>query len=318
MGPGARARVVNSMRTLAALLTLNLYAGSGLVHTAVPTSAAPVGIVVMAHGGKPDWEAGLLDALKGLRSRAKLEVAFGMASAPSIQEAVTRLEGRGARRIAVVRLFVSGDSFLTDTRKILGLEPGAPARPKEPAARQKHEHHHDHGAASLWRVDSSAEFALSGAGLMDSPQMGKVLAKRAAALSNDPRRESVLILAHGPEDDAENQRWIEKLSGLAAEISRSKPFRDVRVETLREDWPEKRAEAEARIRDFVSRGSKDGKVLVIPFRVHGFGPYAKVLKGLNYVSDGQGLLPDPAVADWIADQARGVAKDRGWPDPVTE
>lgn len=306
------------MRIVAALLTLNLLTEGGRVHAAVPASTAPVGIVVMAHGGKPDWEAGLLDALKDLMSRAKLEVAFGMASAPSIQEAVSRLQERGARRIAVVRLFVSGDSFLTETRKILGLEPGAPARAKESAAHQEHAHHHDHGADLLWRVDSSAEFAVSGAGLMDSPQMGKVLAKRAVALSKEPRHESVLILAHGPEDDRENKRWVEKISGLAAEIGRAKPFREIRVETLREDWPEKRAEAEARIREFVSRGSKDGKMLIIPFRVHGFGPYAKVLKGLDYESDGQGLLPDPAVADWIADQAREVAKGRGWSDPLTE
>lgn len=306
------------MRTPAALLALHLLAGGRPALAGVPASAESVGIIVMAHGGKPDWEAGLLDALKGLRSRANLEVAFGMASASSIQEAVTRLQERGARRIAVVRLFVSGDSFLTETRQILGLEPGAPPRPKPSGAAQEHAHHHDHGSAELWRVDSPAEFALSAAGLMDSPQMGEILAKRAAGLSRDPRRESVLILAHGPEDDGENKRWIEKLSALAAEIGRSKPFREVRVETLREDWPEKRAEAEARIRGFVSVGSKDGRVLVIPFRVHGFGPYAKVLKGLDYVSNGQGLLPDPAVADWIAAQAREAAQGRGWPNPVAE
>lgn len=302
--------------TPAALCTLILLAGPGPARAAAPP-AGPVGIVVMAHGGKPDWEAGLLDALKGLRARSRLEVAFGMASAPSIQEAVTRLEKRGARRIAVVRLFVSGDSFLPETRKILGLEPGAPDRPKNAPAASGHAHHHDHGAGSLWRVKSSAEFAVSGAGLMDSPQMGKVLAKRALDLSKDPRRESVLILAHGPEDDGENERWIEKISALAAEIGRAKPFREVRVETLREDWPEKRAEAEARIREFVTRGSRDGRALVIPFRVHGFGPYAKILKGLDYASDGQGLLPDPAVADWIAEQAREAAKRQGWSDPLT-
>lgn len=305
------------MRIIIALLALNLCAGSARAQAAAE-NPAPVGILVMAHGGKPDWEAGLLDALKDLRRRATLEVAFGMASAPTLQEAVTRLGERGARRIVVVRLFVSGESFLSETRQILGLAPGAPARPKEQVASHGHAHHHDHGAGSLWRVESSAEFALSGAGLMDSPQMGKVLAKRAAALSKDPKRESVLILAHGPEDDGENRRWIDRISGLAAEIGRTLPFREVRVETLREDWPEKREEAERRIKGFVARGSKDGKVLVIPFRVHGFGPYARVLKGLEYVSDGHGLLPDKAVAEWIAEQAREAAKGRGWADPLPE
>lgn len=305
------------MKLLAALLLLG-----SLVHAlppASPSAKAPVGILVMAHGGKEAWEAGLLDALKDLSRRAALEVAFGMATPPTIQEAVKRLEKRGARRIAVVRLFVSGDSFLTETRQILGLEPGAPPRPKEATGEgHAHAHHHDHGAGSLWRVESSAEFAMSRAGLMDSRQMGKVLAKRALGLSREPRRESVLILAHGPEDDEENQRWIERISALAADISAAAPFREVRVETLREDWPEKRQEAERRIRDFAARGAKDGKVIVIPFRVHGFGPYKQVLDRLDYVADEQGLLPDTAVADWIAEQAKGLAKGKNWPDPLTE
>ncbi len=303
------------MNIILALFSL-IFPASGPAGAAV--ASAPVGILVMAHGGKPDWEAGLLSALKELRGRATLEVAFGMASAPSLQEAAARLEERGARRVAVVRLFVSGDSFLRETRQILGLEPGAPPRPETAAGAHEHAHHHDHGPGSLWRVQSPAEFALSGSGLMDSPQMGKVLAKRAAGLSRDPRRESVLILAHGPEDDEENRRWIERISGLAAEIGRTLPFREVRVETLREDWPEKRVEAERRIKEFVKKGSKGGRVLVIPFRVHGFGPYARVLKGLDYAADEVGLLPDPSVADWIAAQARELAKERGWPDPVPE
>lgn len=305
------------MKMLTALLMLNLQASPTLA-LGPPAGPAPVGILVLAHGGKPDWEAGLLDALKDLSRRSTLEVAFGMASAPTMQDAVMRLGERGARRIAVVRLFVSGDSFIGETRQILGLAPGAPARPKEPAGSHAHAGGHDHGPGSLWRIESPAEFALSEAGLMDSPQMGKVLAKRAAALSKDPRRETVLILAHGPEDDEENERWLKRISDLAAEIGRTRPFRDVRVETLREDWPEKRSAAERRIKDFVRRGAKDGKVLVIPFRVHGFGPYARVLKGLDYVADETGLLPDPAVADWIAAQARELAKGRGWPDPLKE
>lgn len=303
------------MKIVIALLTLNLCTGSALAQAAA-ASPAPVGILVMAHGGKPDWEAGLLEALKDLRQRALLEVAFGMASASTMQDAVTRLEQRGAQRISVVRLFVSGESFLSETRKILGLDPGGASRPKDAPGAHDHSHHHDHGAAGIWRLESSAKFAVSTDGLMDSPQMGQVLAKRALALSRDPERESILILAHGPEDDGENRRWIDKITGLAGQIGRAAPFKNVRVETLREDWPEKRREAEARIRGYIERASKDGRVIVLPFRVHGFGPYAKVLKGLEYAADGQGLLPDPAVAEWVAEQAGHAARAQGWPEPV--
>jgi peroxiredoxin len=70
--------------------------------------------------------------------------------------------------------------------------------------------------------------------------------------------------------------------------------------TLREDWPEKRAVAEREIRAFVSRArAEGGRAIVVPFRVQGFGPYARVLAGLEYAADGRGLLPHPAVAEWI-------------------
>lgn len=57
-----------------------------------------------------------------------------------------------------------------------------------------------------------------------------------------------------------------------------------RVASNAED--DKRAAAEERIRAFVARAAAEGgTAIVIPFRVQGFGPYAKVLDGLPYRSD---------------------------------
>ena len=155
----------------------------------------------------------------------------------------------------------------------------------------------------FWRIATQSSFELSDQGLVEAPEMGDVLAGRAQSLSKDPQREDVLILAHGPGDDAENERWLKELDARAAVVRKALPFRAVRVETLREDWPEKRAPAEQRIRTFVEQSAKTGgRALVIPFRVQGFGPYAKVLEGLEYVSDGQGLIPHPSVTQWIAHQ----------------
>jgi hypothetical protein len=77
-------------------------------------------------------------------------------------------------------------------------------------------------------------------------------------------------------------------------------FREIRCETLREDWPEKRVEAEQRIRQFVTEGrNNNGQVIVIPFRVAGFGPYREVLDGLQYVSEGRGFCPHLNMTQWI-------------------
>ncbi|MCW5832133.1 MAG: hypothetical protein KIS78_06760 [Labilithrix sp.] len=155
----------------------------------------------------------------------------------------------------------------------------------------------------FFRVATGASFALTTEGLADAQEIGAVLADRASALSKTPAREDVLILAHGPGDDAENERWLTKLDALAGAVRARAPFRRVQVETLREDWPEKRVAAEKRIRAFVERASQeDGKAIVIPFRVQGFGPYAEVLQGLDYVADRKGLIPHAAVSTWIERQ----------------
>jgi sirohydrochlorin cobaltochelatase len=271
--------------------------------TQAPTKQEDMGVLIMAHGGSAQWNEEVLAAIEPLKTDHNIEVAFGMADAASLQEGVQRLEERGARRIGVVRLFVSGESFRERTEQVLGIAPGAPMRP---AANGDHSQHAQHGGGhsmEFWRIATRSSFALSDQGLIEAPEMGGVLVDRARALSKEPRQEDVLILAHGPGDDAENERWLAHLEARAEVVRKALPFRTVRVETLREDWPEKRREAEERIRAFVAQASQNGgRALVIPFRVQGFGPYAKVLEGLSYVSDGRGLVPDPGVTTWIAQQ----------------
>lgn len=279
----------------------------------VPAAAAPpaprYGLLVMAHGGTPEWNEAVLGAVGSLRADHPVEVAFGMADAGSIQEAVRRLEDSGAGRIGVVRLFISGESWLARTRQILGLDSGAPPHathadhegPTAPAAP------HGPHAMGFWRVATQASFAVTTEGLSEDPAMGTVLAERAVQLSRDPAREDVLVLAHGPGDDAENERWLRRTDELATSVRRARPFRRVEALTLREDWPEKRREAERRARAFVERArSEGGRALVIPFRVFGFGPYAKVLEGLEYGSDGRGLLPHALVVAWIRRQSEAL------------
>ena len=262
---------------------------------------SPVGVLVMAHGGGAKWNGEVEEMLAPVGRDYPLEIAFGMADAASLQDAVSRLEARGLRRIAVVRLFISGESWLERTRQILGLRPGAPPRPVAPTHRG-HDPHQGHGM-DLWRLDTTATFALSTEGLADAPEMGAVLVERARALSNAPRRESVLILGHGPGDDGENQRWLARIDARAEAVRAALPFRRVKVETLREDWPEKRAAAEGRIRAFVEEANQDGgSAIIIPYRVAGFGPYASVMEGLSYISDGKGLIPSSGVEQWVRRQ----------------
>ncbi|MFT3725816.1 MAG: CbiX/SirB N-terminal domain-containing protein [Hyphomonadaceae bacterium] len=298
-----------SLVALAGAAVLSLAACAGVTDPA-PQESHPhdghLGVLVMAHGGGAAWNAEVEAMLAPLANDYPLELAFGMAEAASLQDSVTKLEARGVDRIAVVRLFISGESFSERTEQILGLVPGAAPKSAEHA---DHGGHDGHGMdMALWRIETKSSFAVSKEGLADAPEMGAVLAERVQGLSKEPAKESVLILAHGPGDDAEDQRWLKMIDQRAEAVRRAGAFKQVQAQTLREDWPEKRVVSEARIRAFVEAGSKEGgRVIVIPYRVAGFGPYAGVLKGLDYVADSKGLLPSAEVEHWVRRQVKELA-----------
>jgi sirohydrochlorin ferrochelatase len=262
------------------------------------------GVIVMAHGGPQAWNEGVTDMLRPLSRQYDMEIAFGMADAYSLQEAVSKLESRGVTDIGVVRLFISGESWLARTGQILGLQQGAPERP-EPEMHGEHGGHVQHSGYRMefWQVDSDARFRLSQEGLSQAPEMDAVLLERVLALSTYPENEDVLVLAHGPGDDAENERWLQSINERMTALRGGHNFNNIKVATLREDWPEKRQAAQTIVRDYVRAANDAGRAaLIVPYRVHGFGPYAEVLEGLDYVADETGLVPHPAVAHWIARQ----------------
>ena len=261
------------------------------------------GVLVMAHGGTDDWNKGVENSLKHLRSQYPVEIAFGMADAGSIENGVRNLEAQGIEHVAVVRLFVSGESWRHRTAQILGIESGAPIKP--PTKPSGHSAMgHTAMRMGFWKIDSELRFHLSGEGLSQAQEMDQVLLSRVRALSSNPTSEVVVIIAHGPADDEENTRWISEISERTKLIKQEMNVREVRVFSLREDWEEKREGAQELIRNYVQEASANSLTpIIVPFRVHGFGPYARVLAGLDYKADQKGLIPHPNVAVWIQNQA---------------
>lgn len=331
---------------------------------AAPDTTAP-GLLLMAHGGGPEWNAAVEAAVAPLRGKYPVAIAFGMADPNTLGDALDALRQQGARRVAVVRLFLDGRSFLHQTEYFLGLRADPPERfllhsHGSPAADDQGGHHgpaasthaanthaasthgSHHGPAAAHDASHGAHhaatsgddhaghhgsaatdaqpqplrhdltLALSHDGLMQAKEVAAILATRAGALSREPAAESVLVLAHGTGDDVENARWITAMEHLSGAV-RALGFHSVRAETLREDWPDRRVDAERRIRSFVEAETEDGRsVLVVPFRLAGFGPYREVLDGLDYRAADAGLLPHEAVTDWIAAQYRSIVAREGW------
>ena len=254
----------------------------------------------MAHGGATEWNTAVEAATYEISDKYPVEIAFGMADAGSIEESIKRLESRGVQDVGVIRMFVSGESWRQRTKQILGIEEGAPS--KEEA--NKKSQPDMFMPMGFWRIETGLKFFVSEDGLADADEMDDVLVSRIQGMSREPEREVAVVIAHGTGSDEEDARWVQKISQRTEVAKDVLGLRDIKVFTLREDWFAKRGEAENNIRTYIEAASKNGLIpIVVPFRVHGFGPYAKVLEGLDYKADGLGLLPHENVGLWVENQA---------------
>ena len=299
-----RLRVIPCLAACFALLGCSLQSDStgGLQTQIYDTGESRFGVLLMAHGGSSEWNEAVTTVASEIDGLMPIEIAFGMADAGSIEKAAQRLEHRGVTHAGVVRLFVSGDSWLERTQMILGLKEGAPS--KEEWAAEKATRSEMSMPMGFWHIESPIRFSLSKEGLANSEEMDIVIRDRIKSLSKNPQKETVMVIAHGTGDDAENSKWIRLISERTKLAKSELGMDQIEVFSLREDWMGKRAESEFEIRNFLQEAQKsNNEVIVIPFRVHGFGPYQKVLADLTYNSDGLGLLPHPAVGDWIKNQA---------------
>jgi len=265
----------------------------------LPVSAqepSETGLLIMAHGGDSTWNDAVTDAVAVLADRWPTVIAFGMANRVTLQEAVDELERQHVVRIGVVRLFMSSKSFLETTEYLFGNRDRMPEG--------------GHRGSNAMPLAINTTVHINEEGLLDEPGFGAILAERALALSTKPSSESVLILGHGPGDDAENEDWLYRMDRMADSVRSAADFHSVMVNTLREDWTEKREAVEIDLRTFVQRETDAGRsVLVVPFRLHGFGPYAAVLDGLPYRADSLGFLPHPLVTEWIREQFEKIRSD---------
>ena len=299
-----RLRVIPFVTACFALLGCSLQSDStsGLQAQTQDTRKSRFGVLLMAHGGSSEWNAAVTSVASDIDGFMPIEIAFGMADAGSIERAAQRLEDRGVTHAGVVRLFVSGDSWLERTLMIFGLKEGAPS--KEEWAAEKAKHTEMSMPMGFWNIQSPIRFSLSQEGLANSEEMDIVIRDRIASLSKNPHKETVMVIAHGTGDDEENFEWIRLISERTKLAKSELDMDQIKVFSLREDWMGKRAESEFEIRAFLQEAQKSGnEVIVIPFRVQGFGPYQKILADLTYNSDSLGLLPHPAVGNWIRNQA---------------
>jgi sirohydrochlorin ferrochelatase len=294
------------------LLALSLFLAAPLS----PQTPEKPGILLLAHGGSPAWNA-QVDALAAkVEGSMPVEVALGMATRATMQAAVDRLVARGVTRITAVPLFVSShSSVITSTQYLLGARKDAPAdlavfaRMNHGASSGGHADHPANGVAAdpASPVTSPVPIRMSAA-LDAHPVVSDILIARAKDISRDPAKESVILVAHGPVPDEDNQMWLQDMAVHAGRIKQAVPFASVDAITVRDDAPAPiRGAASAELRALVTRRTSEGsRVLIVPVLLS-FGGIEegvrKRLDGLDYTMGRQGIIPDDRLAAWVLEMA---------------
>jgi sirohydrochlorin cobaltochelatase len=279
------------------------------------STAAAVGILILAHGGDPAWNAQIESLRAAVSSSAPAALALGMADPDTLQKGVDELEAQHVSRIVVVPLFVNSNSEVMDqTRYALGLteKPSEILRAAEERMKTMPPgmpHHHMH-LFSLKRVSHRAAIALA-PGLDADPFVSSVLLERSKALSRDPAKETVILVAHGPVDDGSVKDWENDLDVHARAIIKHGGFHGAQTALLRDDAaPEVRAKAVAELRAKVEAAGKGGgKAIVVPVLIARGGIEDKIprdLAGLTFSWSGDALLPHPGFDRWILKRAQDV------------
>ena len=293
--------------------------------TASSAAAQSRGVLLLAHGGGPEWNAHVAKLATDVDRTLPTEVAFGMATRANIQSAVDRLRARGAAEITAVPLFVSSwSSVITSTEYLLGQRAEAPP---ELAIYAKMNHstapssgsqnggshgttaeHASHAAADPKSpIESPVPIRMTRA-LNDHPLVADILTSRAQSISRNAPEEAVVIVAHGPVGDDENRRWLADMASLAMRVSQAERFAAIEYLTLRDDAPEPvRDQATAELRGLVTKHLDAGRrVLIVPLLVS-FGGIERGLRerldGLAYAMPAAGLVPDDRLVTWVLEMA---------------
>ncbi len=283
-------------------------------------SNADVGVLVLAHGSMDKtWNLAIEDAVEPIKNQHPVEIAWGMANALNMQPALAKLDAKGVNHIVVVQLFVSSFSpIIRQNEYLLGFRDSLADAPMPMMIHDMENHRMTMRVPeNLQPLDVNATIILTDP-LDDHTLVAEILHERIQELSTQPDKETVLLVAHGPNQEADNNKWVTKLERLATKIqtlqsAKGQPYSNMVSLTVRDDAPEDIHEkARQEFRAHVQKADDNGTAIVIPVLLASGGveqKYVQRLEGLNYKWSGETLLPHENIEKFVQLRVKeGVAK----------
>lgn len=247
------------------------------------------GILILARGNDPPgevslWDKSVMDAVEPIQKQYDTELVFGE-DRNKLQDAVNRLESRGAERILAIPLYISFHSPVVQILEyLLGIT-------SEPPQMQREEQ----------PITIKADLHLCHA-MEHHPFAAEILLERTVEISRAPSKEIVVLVAHGPTTEKAETLWLRSMWTLSSYVKEKGGFKDATVATIMFGAaPEIKDKANKEFRELVEEKGKEGDVLVMPCVLAPGGIEDKVkdqLKGLKF-RFGKPYLPHPNVTKWL-------------------
>lgn len=257
------------------------------------------GVLIISHGSRDtSWVAIVDEAVNGLSLREAVPVAVSfleLVEGRSIQDGIDRLEGQGVTDILVIPLFVSSGSTHVDE---IAYALGAKDEPEKETELER------------FRVSARIHY---GNPVDDDPDIAIMVWDKIRDLSENPARETVLLVGHGSVHPGFRQRWERGMSSLAERVRRISGIAAADYALL----------SVGGVGDKVQYWRERGhEVLVAPiFLSEGYFTKSVIpgrLKGLTYKYAGRTLLPHPLLPHWIATQVETMLERLRGEEPGTE
>lgn len=265
-----------------------------------PAVRNEIGILGLGHGYKAEGDALFKRGYAGVAGVYPTAVGLGMTMMDSahIQTAVDQLEAAGAKTIVVLPTEVGDNtSLIRQWNYAFGLSDKS-------------------SYLDVPRIRSEARIVVARTPTT-SPLVTQILADYVRGASRNPAGEVVVMIAHGPEDPADNEKELANLATHAAGIKAATGVADVRYGTLQDDAPpEIRQKNVDRMREWIAGATASGrKVIVVPVvivsRSGVSGRIAKDLAGLEYVSTEKGIAEHALFDQWIRETVAAATKPSG-------
>lgn len=289
---------MRAIRATAALTSALVFMCADGAGSQVPRASVRTGILIVAHGGGPDWNRQVLDVAVAVHHSGPVRASFLMgpgANERPFQREIAALRTDGAANIVVVPFFMSSHSeHLDQLRWLIGQREALDSTMM----------HHLH-MGGIERPSDLRGLRLTTA-LDSAPELSGALTERAIELADRRAERAVLLLGHGPNGAEDYARWMTALRPVAERVRRDAGYRFASVELVRDDAPPLvRAEAVRRVREIVTWLNELTRVpvVVVPALV-ATGMVSREtlrrdLEGLPVIFAGDAVLPNPGMARWV-------------------